>query len=806
MSFPENFDPSLSVLFLGAGFSHSAINISLKQMPLAGGLEVKLKDSCGLPNDDPSSLLDLAGYANRMPEVDLNMILHDTFTASKLTDSQRAILSKPWLRIYTTNYDDCVELYFNSIRKPLKDNSFSTGEPVPRKLNPGAVIHLHGYIHRCTPENVLDQLVLTHFSYAQQRAISSPWWEVFERDIRFCEHIFFLGYELNDFEPAKYLTMNPSYTSKSYFILIEAKSPVAASKLDVYGQRFDFGVDGFSEKCKAAVLKPKPTHPNALASFVYFEPFRDKKTLAKPTPIEIDALFSVGQFDQRKLFATFPDSKYMLIRENLILSCYKKIQNNKTIVVHSKIGNGKTLFLKSLATHLSSNQYNCFYVRPDSSPSSDEIEFISGMEKVVLIFEDYDTAYKIIKILPKLRDDARFLLEVTTSTQFVRYSELASMAPGPLVRVDVNKLEESDLVATFNLLDEAGICPPDFKERFREGTEFRDIVLSVFENVKVVERVDSFMRPIISSSEAKYVFLCSSILKILGLHTEPGFLRSIAKVDVYAVLTSVGESVHEIMSFSSDRIEPHSSIFSEFIVKRYLKAFELAGAIFRLASEAARRMNETTETQSERARAGRSLLGALLRFSFLSRLFEGHADQYEQIGGIYEESRRDVNIQIEPLFWLQYSIFRQNTGRTDLAIRHMETAYERAKASPGFLTYQLDTNSLGLYLDVERSKESTSPFTYAARLIELLDAARRIVGEKNHRAHVLRSLLKVYPTFEKRRGGLSKVEAEALSLGVKLIVDILRSFSPNERAEWGTDVVANSLDSAVSILISKKKV
>jgi len=129
------------------------------------------------------------------------------------------ILKQNWRRIYTTNYDDCVEFYAlkNNIKTAMP--SFSFEEALPRRLSSRTTVHMHGYIHNCTEDNVLSQLILSHYSYAEQRARRSPWWEQFEKDLRTAERIFFVGYSLSDFEAASYLTKSPGLASKCHFII-----------------------------------------------------------------------------------------------------------------------------------------------------------------------------------------------------------------------------------------------------------------------------------------------------------------------------------------------------------------------------------------------------------------------------------------------------------------------------------------------------------------------------------------------------------------------------------------------------------
>jgi len=98
-----------------------------------------------------------------------------------LTAGQTAILNEPWRRIYTTNYDDAVEL--NRLDNKLSPNTFDVSEPVPNKLPDGAIVHLHGSIRLITPENVKDNLVLGERSYVNQYVVRSPWYDQFQRDL-----------------------------------------------------------------------------------------------------------------------------------------------------------------------------------------------------------------------------------------------------------------------------------------------------------------------------------------------------------------------------------------------------------------------------------------------------------------------------------------------------------------------------------------------------------------------------------------------------------------------------------------------
>jgi hypothetical protein len=796
--FPRGFDPTSSILFLGAGFSRSAQNVIGEAPPIGGELASKIKTLCDLPVDEPAGIQDLSRYAVDQGK-NLHRLLSDLYTIKSLTGAQSKILSLPWLRIYTTNYDDAVE-YHSIVEKKTKKESYSTADTVPTQLRPGAIVHLHGYIHKCQPSTVLQQLVLSHFSYAQQRAQQSPWWQVFERDIRVSQNLFFVGYELGDFEPASFLTLNPSLVERTHFILRPNSSPVITSRLREYGSRHDIAVEGFADECALAVVGQKPEHANSLRAFRFFDPVKDDKLAGTPTPIEIEALFALGKYDPRRLVSTYPKAEYVAPRLEITRSIIASLDRVKTVILHSKIGNGKTMYRHALSMALSQNGYSCFEVRENVTPPAEEIDFIRKMKKAAIVFPSYDAAYSLIHLFNDMSEHSRFIVEINTGTIQVRSNEIFQRFPKPSERYNLNTLSQSDLRDVHRILDKAGLAPKNFNSRFKSNLEFRDIVLSVFENAAVRSRIDEIVKPVLAKSEIKVVIICSAILKAAGIETDPSFLRAISGIDPYQVLTEAGENVLEFVDFAHDRIEPHSAIFSDFLVRHYLPPHELVAAIFAMAVEAARRMNEEEGTQTLRAREARATLGSLLRFSFLSDLLRTCEDKNEQIRTVYEHGRQNIYIQGEPLFWLQYSIFMQDSGRLDLAERHMETAYKRGAERTGFLTYQLDTNYLGLLMELELDQSKTSPVKRVVEILELIEKMRAFLAEGNHRGHVLKVLSEVEGFLRIRSSGLTRGEAAAFTFQINLLIDSLEALSPDERALYGTDSVKLSLSRGLAAL------
>lgn len=119
--FPTNFDPSRCVLFLGAGFSAEAKNKLNVKPPVGRELEKEVKKLANLPDDEGSDLLDASGYALAQG-FNLYALLEGMYTIRQLAPEQRAILSHPWRRIYTTNYDNSVSVFRAEQGQSATDN------------------------------------------------------------------------------------------------------------------------------------------------------------------------------------------------------------------------------------------------------------------------------------------------------------------------------------------------------------------------------------------------------------------------------------------------------------------------------------------------------------------------------------------------------------------------------------------------------------------------------------------------------------------------------------------------------------
>lgn len=795
--FPDGFDPTRSVLFLGSGFTGESKNRLSSAPPVGDGLRIKILEGInevGLEDD----LKDVAHYAVKKG-FDLHGLLNDLFVIDQVGPNQEQILEKKWRMIYTTNYDDCAERYDLSRPKVDRRKTFSIEDARPAKLPPGSIVHLHGYIHNCDTKNILSQLVLDHHSYARQVVSDSPWWSQFERDLRGAQNVFFLGYSLSDFAVASYLTKNPDYARKIHFILRPPVTDVLVSRLSEYGAIHQIAVSGFAHACKAAVSASPLSSLLELTSFLYLDPYKDNKSAQKPTPLEIDALLTRGKINQKLLSQNHSVVSYIIPRRGKIGEAIEKLDRAATLIIHSRTANGKTIFGQLLASELHSRGYTCVRFKGHASVPPQEVAFLSEIARLCVFFNTYDDAISISDELQPALERAKFVVEINTGTDQIRRSEIQAGLPRPVFRVELNSIAKSDILDFQELLDDSGIASVDISPG--SGVrEIRDVLIKILESPFVIDKIDSALRPLLDSQPAKRVVAVMSVLKALGIHVEMDYVRAVIQSDPYDALLGINEASSEFADFTENDIFPHSAVFSEFFLKKYIGGQGIAEVVARLAIEAAKRVNASDSIGSQRKREARRALGALMQFKNLEQIFDGFSNREALILNLYEDLRDSVNINKEPLFWLQYSIFMQATGEYPLAKKHMDVAYERAARIPGFQTFQLDTKYLKLILHTPSHLEISQDTV--EELFPLLEKVRAMILAEDHRLHAFR-VLEDLEVFARIRGAaLAPGERQRLSIICLGIIGDLSNLPIGDQIEFGTDTTRSKVQGAISILAS----
>jgi hypothetical protein len=717
----------------------------------------------------------------------LYQTLYNLFTISELSDEQRSVLGRRWLRIFTTNYDDAIELAYQ--KAGIAHSSFDYSDPIPRKLPINSIIHIHGVIRKCNEDNVLDQLVLNQNSYIRQYFESSPWFGELDRAIDHCSACFFVGYSLSDYHIAALLLQKPQRKEKIFFITKDIPAEIPRRQLEQFGQITPIGLSGFSQFCEATPAPPAITDLRLLRGVKYLDPLRDNKAIVPPTPNEILRLVTYGDFNVQRCLTNLPAANYVVPREAAALAAAEEVDRAKSILLHSYLGNGKTVFIPILAYHLSMKGYRCFVCQTLGPEILQEIRALQDQQKPLIFFDSYDVAVASISSFEEFVPQCKYVVCVRTGVQEVRLHEIQDKFPQPVRRVSLNGLNADDRRQFRELLDSAGLLGKRDQEII-DAHDYREIVTSIYNHEGIRSRLKIEIEPLVSDERVASILIAGLLLSWIGQKSEPSLLRAITGRDPYVELMRFKAVASEIFKLDSDTLDVRSSIFAEYVLKTHCPTKVLLNVVERLI---------VTAVQRKRERGFQGILSKLMRVATLKSITSGPKN-LDIIQELFEKLQRDIGINKEPLFWLQYAILMNEIGALPEAEQFLATAYKRAEAADRFETFQIDTYALRLLLRIE--EESTAgQLSRFDQIIEKSELVLSMITDQNRRWHAIQVLEGFEPFVRRRALAMSTTERNAMVFQLGRLEAALNNLTAEARAETGSDQIKNSLTRARAFLV-----
>ena len=786
----DSIDTEGSIIFLGSGFSSEAYNIYNEKFPTGNGLKTIFADKLHV-NPNSYDLQTLADEIDSNGCGDLFDLLYNNFTASELSSNQIRLLSESWMRVYTTNYDNVIELAYNSIGENVPSYCYS--EKKPRRIDSPSVIHLHGAIHKTDASSVSSQLVLNEASYVRQHFEKSEWYEEFVRDVRFSKHVFFIGYSLSDYHISALLLEDEAIKDKCFFITGSPDS-IYDRKVSKYGTVLPIGLGGFVENYLSLERAPRIKNPYELRNLKYINPLKDKKAIVPPTPLEILNLVTLGTFNEMRCFTSLPSSSYVLSRQACAQDIASEFSKKRTVLIHSHLGNGKTIFLSILSHRLSQLGYKCFWCKEISSLLVKEAKAISNLDNCVILFDSYDIAVEAIDVIIQEAPNAKFVVAMRTGIQDIRLHEVQKRLPNPLERVNINKLADADKTDFTNLLDDAGLLSSDLRREISDCSDIREIVTRIYKNKRIQEKFKHELEPILKNSGSKNIIIATNLLKFIGLEFDAAFIKIVTGLDAYAELSKFKGTASEMFTFVNDELRSHSVILSEYLIGNFFDPKDIIDITYDIIVQAMKRKTQ---------RRYQAVISKLMQSHTLKRLLiREKGDQDELLSGLFNRLSKDADVNREPLFWLQYSIHMLDAGNYPAAEMYIEAAYSRAQSNLSFKTYQIDTHALRLYLILERKLYSGGSISRFDKIIEKLNAVISMVGEESHRDFAFKVLCELEPFIKICNPALLASERLALVTCIDTLHNHLSSSSVNVDYQRSSSELLRNIKASRQILES----
>lgn len=204
------------ILFCGAGFSADCLNFKPDETL---GTGAQLLDILNTELRQVPPYKDLQNAADALQEkiADHGMmkLLKERYAVSNVTSDMADLLRYPWQAIYTTNYDDALEVSAQAAHVHVEPFN-NTDESNAATLNI-PVIHLHGYRQKWDIHNFRESCVLGAESYSKLTHVKK-WLTRFRRDIDQAQIVVFVGFNAGDFHLNQAINDLTGLREKAFFI------------------------------------------------------------------------------------------------------------------------------------------------------------------------------------------------------------------------------------------------------------------------------------------------------------------------------------------------------------------------------------------------------------------------------------------------------------------------------------------------------------------------------------------------------------------------------------------------------------
>ncbi len=748
------------LLFLGSGFSADADNLLDTHLPTGGDLSILLDEETG-ENNDGDLEESAESFIDKFGKMALAQKLRNIFTVKKTTESQKTICDCMWRRIYTTNYDNSVELLMaKSGKHYLPVTLSSDAQQFVNKHD--IVVHLNGSVNNLSSDAISSEFKLTSGSYLTQQFLDSTWQNLFEYDIRDSDLIVFIGFSLRyDLDIKKLLWEDSSTKAKCVFIMASEEPSINVKKAGRYGSTFPIGLNTFAERI-IEIKRSKPVDVIKIDRplLCFHIPSIEQATITKIPDSSITDLLLFGKVNDLLLqrSSDYPDSLLYYINRKEMENVLNQLDNGgKDILVHSDLGNGKTLFLKGLAYNLLKRGYKVYEYNKYYANLNDEVERIcrDGNNNTVIIVENYNANRKVIETIQTFRTKQRLIVSERTVTNDMSYDWLHEVVRRNFYEVDVNRLTEDEIESCMAILDQFGLWrkystlrDDKKKELLKNGckSSLKLILLEVINSSDIRKRIEGDIKKISSDHDVYQAMILVLVSNLLGWNIN---LDDISYALGNTIKGNVSfrhnEVIKEYVDFANSELKVKSSILSEVILTHIMDVNIVRETLVKAFKNFDKLPNNPEY---------RKYMITILSYANLQHVFnkeEGDDIFNSNIVVLFEDIRCCSFCQNNPHYWLQYAIAKLGEQKYDEAKLYFENAYSFAKRKKGFDTYQIDNHFARYLLENVIYTDADDEF------FKTFKQAHGILTDKSHMKDtkyypfkVARSYLPFYEKFKAR--------------------------------------------------------
>ena len=704
-----------AVLFYGAGFTYKLLSYTNKNIPNGESLAEILCDEI----DKSGFTKDLKLAANLFLKTkdapSLIQILQKYFKLSSVPQTYNPITSNNWKAIYTTNYDNSFEISalaqninYHSIDLDQKPKDFSDNK---------RVIHINGYIDSLTEEKLNTSFKLTNSSYLTEQFRTTVWSEIFKRDLRAAQAIFFVGYSLYDIDIQEILIAE-EIKDKTFFIdkPVSDLDQISYSIMSDFGQILNIGTVGFAKD----LAEVDPLAINQIQELIItsFQRIYFKDTVKSLDDEIIWDLFLKGDIESNLFFKDYLSSnqEYLIKREdfNEYISLIDN-PNTDNLIIYGELANGKSVLAKQIAAYFFTKDYPIYELNDDyvQDITLREIEnIIKKHQKGLFIIENYTEHFEIISHINQNNLNSNFKMLLTSRTfehdksESDVYYNHRILEIAKTKEVNIDFLTDEEISKIIDLLDKYGLWGDFYSKndtqkrailKDNKNYQFHSILLKIFKSPQVEIRISEFYQEMLKSE-----IVMKNIVAILTLSvsniSKPTFHMVAAITNSNAIFEPhlrKTKIFRQLISTHNDTFIPKSSMLAAFILSQFPQPSYLINTLVEIAKNARQKSNNKDVYFS--------FYKDLASFRRIQHILPTKNSKRENLVQFYEGLKNHVHVERQnPHFWLQYAIarlsFPENSENLTLAKNHLDTALSLGLARNNYWTDDIETQLARYYL------------------------------------------------------------------------------------------------------------
>jgi hypothetical protein len=769
-----------AILFCGAGLTSDCLNFDDENAigaasSLLGQLNQELERK-GKISGYRELKFAAQRFRSEFSDEALMKLLKARFQIQNISASIVDITRYPWAAIYTTNFDDGLEIACSRVgRKSLSLNN--TDSPTFRpETTP--IIHIHGFAKAWTSDNFKRSCILDAESYLRPDSHFVPWLQKLREDIERADIVVFVGFSASDFHLERVFFNVSDLHRKAFFInkISDSINVDEHEKQERFGIPLYIGREQFAQTITDVLALKAPQEPS-LASFSRFTSY--KRSASLPSVSDIEDLFVWGDVREEFLTRDYEIEKpdYHVLRHEVseIRDYLKEI--GRIAFISGEICEGKSLIKLGVMHSLYVGRpiFEMRHAYEDLIAEASSI--LTHYPNAVLVIENCFTVNqsRLIGVARQIGNSQGCLIltarSIASEAEKNRLQELLKISA--VKQFPVGRLKSDEVRSLIVLIDQVAgwrefhslsdNAKTEFVEKTCQGFLPR-VLLQLLKSPYVQKKyAEEFQK--ISHLEPRKRLMIIAALYISNIGVEPpvSFLSDVFEEDFELTLREIARfsGSLKLMQTVGGNVRSVPGLGTRNLLKFIIPKNEIVNAVILVL--------EKISEYDRRSDFAQYIFWQLLRFSIINTV----VDSPTEVNRLFDHTSKIDQYRTMPLFWLQWHMAMCAQDRWQEAEKYLQMGYRTADAFERrrgiqFNRRQIDDRK-AKFLATRSVAQNRSGVSLFNDLKEALDIASRLFNESELTHHPFETIVDISNALRKGEQTLSSELQNLLRRQIDLV-------------------------------------